>query len=106
MAEKKESFATVKARHYQATFSTLSADFVLQDLMKHCNFITSSFMGQDSHTTAYNEGKRDVCLYILGILQKNELQVKAMIESQVYDNALLSSKEGESLAQKFSDGLF
>ncbi|XWO13721.1 putative phage protein [Candidatus Hepatincola sp. Pdp] len=38
---------------------------VLQDLAAYCNMYNSSFVVNDSHHTAFNEGARDVFLHIL-----------------------------------------
>ncbi len=41
------------------------ARLVLKDLSRYCNFTISSFVANDPHQTAFNEGARDVFLHIL-----------------------------------------
>ena len=105
----KESFALKKNRHYHATFAGPSGEFVLQDLMKFCNMNNPSFdpLKPDPHLTAFNEGKRSAILYILSLLQVNEVQLNAMQNiSNIYNTEFENSAEHDSIQESFSKGIF
>ena len=104
--KEKESFEIKKNRHYHTTFSCPSGSFVIQDLMKVCNANNSSF-SENPHVTAFNEGKRASLLYILSILQVNEVQLSAMQKlNNVYNSEFANSSEGESVQEAFSKGIY
>lgn len=48
---------------YQRLFDTADGKLVLKDLMKACGF-NASIIGEDSHSTYFNEGARSVILRI------------------------------------------
>ena len=104
--KEKESFEVKKNRHYHATFSCPSGSFVIQDLMKFCNANNSSF-SENPHVTSFNEGKRSALLYILSILQVNEVQLSAMQKiNNIYNSEFANSSEGESVQEAFSKGIY
>lgn len=104
----KESFAIKKNRHYHATFTGPSGEFCIQDLMKFCNVNNPSFdpLNPNSSLTAFNEGKRAVILYVLSLLQVNEVQLQAMQNmTSTYNNEFKNSSEYDSLQEEFSKGI-
>jgi len=107
-----EHFEVLKNRNYQATFSGPQSVFVLQDLLKFCKMIHSSFDPEHPHVTSYNEGRRSVILYVLAILQYNEVNLKEILDAHQYQDTFMSSVEGkddkakfEDIASAFSNGL-
>lgn len=102
-----ESFEIKRNRHYASTFKGVSAEFVLQDLMKYCNNIHSSFDPTNPHVTSFNEGKRAVVLHILAMLQYNEVELKTILDSKTYQTEYDESKEGSgSVMDDFARGLY
>lgn len=63
---------------YQELFKTSDGKAVLQDLVKDCGVFTSSF-SEDTHATAFNEGKRAVALRLIKILKINTDKMNAIL---------------------------
>ncbi|MFP4476808.1 MAG: hypothetical protein ACLFOY_14715 [Desulfatibacillaceae bacterium] len=60
------------ARDYAEVFTTDTGKRVLADLSRFCGFERTSFCGENPHRTAFFEGQRNVCLYILDRLKRAE----------------------------------
>jgi hypothetical protein len=104
--KEKESFEVKKNRHYHTTFGGPSGEYVIQDLMRYCNSNNTSF-DENPHVTSFNEGKRSALLYILSILQVNEVQLTAMQRlNNIYNSEFANSIEGEGIQEAFSKGLY
>lgn len=64
-------FGQAKAKEATEAWNTVfdmedaRARMILKDLASYCNFTSSSFVANDAHQTAFNEGARDVFLHIL-----------------------------------------
>lgn len=103
--KEKESFEQVRAKHYHNVFSGASSEFVIQDLMKFCNYINSSFNEQypNSDVTIFNEGRRSVILYILSLLQVKEDRVREYLNSEAYNNEY---KKSVKMPDDFTEGLY
>ena len=56
---------------YRDCFTSYAGKYVLADLCRHCNLETNTFNPENSHVTAFNEGKRAVVLHILNTLDLN-----------------------------------
>lgn len=69
------------ARAYKEFFSSSYGKTVLEDLMRECHFISHT-MSKDSHETAFNEGKRNVFLYIFRNINVDLDQMLKLIESR------------------------
>ncbi len=54
---------------YRAVFGSGEGKRVLEDLMRFCGHLRTSFCG-DMHKTAFFEGQRNVYLYVLGRLAR------------------------------------
>ncbi len=63
----KEEAIVTKIKDYLTAFGSESGKRVLADLMKFGNMLGPSF-ATDPYRTAFNEGRRDVALYILNQL--------------------------------------
>jgi len=62
---------------YKDTFSTDKGKKVLWDLMKQSGMLTKSFVEGDPYGTAYNDGARSLCLYIL---DKTNIDIQKLAE--------------------------
>lgn len=58
-----------KQKDYAIVFDSPEGKRVLSDLMKRCGVLSPTFVVGDSHLTSFNEGKRNVALYIVGNLK-------------------------------------
>ncbi len=58
-------------RDFQGTFGTSEGKSVLENLSGECFENRNTFLSNNQHGTAFNEGKRYVILYIRGILAKD-----------------------------------
>ncbi len=56
---------------YNDVFNSDDGQVILKDLANYCCFNHSSFISQDSHLTAFNEGARDAFLHILELTNIN-----------------------------------
>lgn len=65
---------------YKDTFATEKGKKVLWDLMKQSGMLTRSFVEGDSHGTAYNEGARSLCLYILDKINIDIIKLEEQIK--------------------------
>ena len=71
----KRSLANVQ--DYQKTFSTVHGKKVLQDLMMRSGMRSCNFVPSDPYSTAFNEGNRQIVLYVL---QKLNIDIKKLEE--------------------------
>ena len=60
-------------KDYKATFATEPGKRVLKDLFKQGHINKSSF-NVDSHKTAFNEGQRDIVLYINKMIELKPIE--------------------------------
>lgn len=58
----KERAATIRA--YRDVFASDQGKLILKDLIKECH-VASPVMAEDTNETFFNEGKRNVFLYIM-----------------------------------------
>lgn len=77
---------------FKKVFGGVDGEYVLNDLMAYCNF-TSTTIADSPHLTYFNEGKREVILYILSELKKSPNELEAMWGNG--DNIIETEQEGE-----------
>lgn len=65
---------------YKRLFSTTDGEIVLNDLMSISCFLTPTHVVQDTASTANNEGKRELFLYILRNLTTDSKEILKRIE--------------------------
>lgn len=70
-AKRDEGEAKATLGAYQTVFDPQRPESrrVLDDLAKYCNVESSSFVPNDPHQTAFNEGQRDVFQHVCGMLR-------------------------------------
>jgi len=74
--------AIERYRDYRALFlSSPLGRRVLWDILILCRLYKSS-MNQDSHVTSFNEGKRDIGLRILGIMNAEPSEPQQKVEKE------------------------
>jgi len=94
MSTEKEPFEIISARHYAATFSGSSGEFVMQDIMKACGFLQDGYDPDRPGFSEYMAGRRSVMLFILEKMQMNELHVLSMSKiTSALNEAFKTSKE-------------
>lgn len=82
MAVRKQGQREIKLiDSYKTMFSGDDGKKVLYDLMKFCHFLHNSY-DPNPHKTSFNEGKRDVILYILSILGQDIDKIMKFVEQQ------------------------
>jgi len=82
MAKNKEVMDTllkIKSA-YKDAFATEAGQVVLDDLMKYCHMLGPTYRG-DLDDTVYNEGMRNVVLYILSILNTDTAALRTRYEN-------------------------
>ena len=72
-------FQTKRVKAFKDAFSTEAGKIVLQDLVKECGLFRNSFTG-DINSALINEGKRNVLLYILSIINVDLPTLLKMVE--------------------------
>lgn len=70
--------------HYKDVFSTPSGQKVLNHLMDTF-MMRTSHVEKDPYSTAFNEGSRNVVLFILQKLKMNPEQIKEILASEMED---------------------
>ena len=65
MTKRKEKAKNIIA--YQKLFATEDGKRVLADLLRECGFMSVG-LGEDAQETAYNQGKREVVLRIVNLI--------------------------------------
>ena len=68
-----------RAIAYREVFESEKGKLILADLIEHCGLFRNTFSG-DVNTMMLNEGKRNVLLYILSILNIDLLNLLKMVE--------------------------
>jgi hypothetical protein len=74
----KRSIANIQA--YKSVFKSEDGQKVLWDLMKLNSFMQDSYVQGDPYSTAYNEGRRSVVLYILQKINENTQRLQKRYE--------------------------
>jgi hypothetical protein len=77
--EKSEPRQVRLVKDYARVFAGEEGKRVLRDLMRHGNMLGSSF-NPDPYKTAFNEGQRNLVLYILHILQIDLAELQERME--------------------------
>lgn len=70
------------ARAYRDTFSTPQGQLVLKHLITTCGVLQPTYVRGDSHDTAHNEGRRDVAVGILRMLNTDPEALADMMEME------------------------
>ncbi len=83
----------VRAEAYKAMFGSEAGKYVLYDLAKICNAYSSSHVSGDPIQTALNEGKREVYLYIMRILEASDMDAHKRYIQQVGNEQLQTQQE-------------
>jgi uncharacterized protein YdbL (DUF1318 family) len=65
----REAIQQAVAEDFKATFEAKHAGRVLEDLRRFCMVYDTTHVAGDSHATAINEGKRQVYLHIVNMLE-------------------------------------
>lgn len=78
---------------YQEVFTSEAGQRVLDDLMKECHFLKPTYSPKDTASIHLNEGKREVILRILTLLNQDPHHVRKRIEKiqeeeERYDEAM------------------
>jgi len=68
------------ARAYRDTFSSPQGQIVLRHLITTCGVLQPTYVRGDSHDTAHNEGRRDVAVGILRMLNTDPEALADMME--------------------------
>lgn len=68
--------AAKRVKAFKDTFATESGKIVLQDLVRECGLLRNTYRG-NSEELLFNEGKRNVLLYILNNINAD---LKAILE--------------------------
>lgn len=73
---------------YKTLFASNNGRLILHDLCMKCGMFQSSHTVGDSHSMAFNEGRRSVVIEILDIINKDQSKIlQQFSESKVdYDN--------------------
>ena len=66
---------TKRSQSYKQTFDTPQGKKVLADLRSFCKMNASSFAGSDTHTTSFNEGRREVFLRIMRFINLTQKEL-------------------------------
>jgi hypothetical protein len=82
-------------QHYKDTFETKSGRIILHDLMKQAGMLSTSHVPGDSHSTSFNEGTRQSCLYILQQLNTSEQELIKLIEGGKHAERDLFDNNGD-----------
>jgi hypothetical protein len=78
-------------QQYKDLFESPSGKKVLHDLIKQTGMLDTSHANGDSHATAFNEGARGVCLYILKRLNTSESDLFELIKKgKTYEHELFA----------------
>lgn len=85
---------TAMARAYQDLLGSHEGEPVLFDILRECGLLVTSHVEGDVNTTAYNEGKRAIGLFILNRLRWSEMEMLALARAQT--NEALNEAEGEA----------
>lgn len=73
------------ARAYRDVFTTPQGQIVLKHLITVCGVLTPTYVRGDSHETAHNEGRRDVVVGILRMLNTDPDALSNMLELEEND---------------------
>ncbi len=90
MSEKKQANrAAAKgpaiASAYKELFETPAGRIVLNDLMTECHLLQTSYVAKDPEKTFFNEGQRNVALYIITKLNLDEKELLKTLKKGVED---------------------
>jgi len=81
-------------RLYKETFGTQNGKKVLFDLVKRSGFFAPAHVEGDPYSTHYNDGRRQVALYILKKLETDIDKLLALIkEGEKHEQELLNDYE-------------
>lgn len=72
----RENTQQTVAKDFKATFNSQSAERVLEDLRRFTHVYDTTHVSGDSHATAINEGKRQVYLHIVNMLEVAPEEIK------------------------------
>lgn len=86
----------IRSQNYKVAFGTTEGLGVLHDLAKVCGAYSSSHVSGDPLQTALNEGKREVYLYIMRILEANDELIHRQYHQEVGREQLRSHLEQEN----------
>jgi uncharacterized protein YdbL (DUF1318 family) len=92
----RESTQQAVAKDFKATFEAKEAGRVLEDLRRFCMIYDTTHVSGDSHATAINEGKRQVYLHLVNMLEvrPEEIQTKKKEERDARDDERPISQDG------------
>lgn len=79
--EQEKVLATIA--DFKATFSTPHGKRVLRRLMKNTGFEQTNFVAGDAYATAFNEGGRNVIIYILSQLKFDLKQLEQQLSGGI-----------------------
>jgi len=74
--------SVTKSRLYKRHFSSEDGEELLYDLMGYSHFLSPTTVPGDPITSATNEGKREVILYILSMVKKSEKDLLRLIDTE------------------------
>jgi len=80
-----ENLDVIKKNHdlvqkYKSVFDSVLGSPVLWDILNQAGMLSVSHTVGDSHTTAFNEGRRSLALHILQKLDTDELRLRDIIK--------------------------
>lgn len=84
------TFISRKQAKYKEVFNGSIGEFVLASIFDFAGFYKQSFVANDPHTTAFNEGKRAVALHILQLIVLKEEDLREMVRN--YRSEMFSSQ--------------
>lgn len=84
------TFISKKQAKYKEVFNGSIGEFVLASIFDFAGFYKQSFVVNDPHTTAFNEGKRAVALHILQLIALKEEDIRELVRS--YRSEMFSSQ--------------
>lgn len=84
------TFISRKQAKYKEVFNGSIGEFVLASIFDFAGFYKQSFVANDPHTTAFNEGKRAVALHILQLIALKEEDLREMVRN--YRSEMFSSQ--------------
>lgn len=70
------------AQNYKEAFCTLAGKEVLKDLLRFCHYSEQIHNPNNSHDTAFKDGKRRVALRILGFLGMDTIELNELIKRE------------------------
>jgi hypothetical protein len=67
---------------YRAVFGTPQGKRVLADILRECHFWVSTDRGEDTHATAFLNGKRDLGLWLADVVATEPVAQPATADSE------------------------